>query len=311
MTLAPPQLHDFDFTAMGSPGRIRLFAATADQANGAAAAMMDEIARIEARYSRFNPDSVLSRVNAIARSGGTVTLDSETAELLDYAFTCHRKSGGLFDVTAGCLHRAWDFSLPHPPEPRGLDTLLPRIGLDKLLWQPPVLTFPVPGMELDFGGIGKEYAVDRAAEIGLDHGLVHGLIDLGGDIRVTGPQADGTPWPIGIRHPRDSNALAACLSLAGGAVATSGDYERFVEINGKRHCHIFDPRTGWPVQGLSAVTVLAESCLVAGSVATIAMLKGKAGTTWLTGLGQPCLWFDGDGRQGCHALPVDRPTPAD
>ena len=288
---------------MGCPGRIRLYAAERGEAESIASAMMAEIARIEATYSRFRPESALSRLNETARLGGTAVLDAEMAGMVDYAFTCHRKSGGLFDVTAGCLRRAWDFGTARLPDARAIGDLLLLVGLDKLVWEPPRLTFPIPGMELDFGGIGKEYAVDRAAEIGLARGGRHGLIDLGGDIRVTGPQADGAPWPVGIRHPRDPDTLLACLPLASGAIATSGDYERFIEVAGKRYCHILDPRTGWPARGLSAVTVLAGSCLVAGSVATIAMLKGGGGPDWLRGLGLAHLWVDSLGGQGGDALP--------
>jgi thiamine biosynthesis lipoprotein len=139
-------------------------------------------------------------------------------------------------------------------------------------------------MELDFGGLGKEYAADRAVEVCIDLGARHGFIDLGGDIRVIGPQPNGLPWRIGIRHPRDADQLVAEIELSNGALATSGDYERFMEVDGRRYCHILDPRTGWPAHGLSSVTVIADRCLVAGSLSTSAMLKGKAGAAWLQGL---------------------------
>ena len=106
-------------------------------------------------------------------------------------------------------------------------------------------------MEIDFGGIGKEYAADRVATICLEHGLRHGLVNLGGDIRAIGPQADGTPWRVGIRHPRVQDAAIAGFDLAAGALATSGDYERYFEIDGKRYCHILNPTTGMPVDALA------------------------------------------------------------
>ena len=102
----------------------------------------------------------------------------------------------------------------------------------------------------------------------------HGFVDLGGDIRVIGPQPDGQPWRIGIRDPRDGEAVVAEVALHDGALATSGDYERFIEVEGVRYCHILDPRTGWPARGLSSVTVITERCPVAGSLATSAMLSG-------------------------------------
>ena len=161
-------------------------------------------------------------------------------------------------------------------------------------------------MELDFGGLGKEYAADRAAEVCADLGMRHGLIDLGGDIRVVGPQPDGLPWRIGIRHPRDADRLAAEIALPGGALATSGDYERFIEVDGRRYCHILDPKTGWPAQGLSSVTVISDRCLVAGSLSTAAMLKGPAGAAWLHGLGVRHLVIDEEGNPYGTESPLTR-----
>jgi hypothetical protein len=124
-------------------------------------------------------------------------------------------------------------------------------------------------MELDFGGIGKEYAADRAAAVLAQSGVEYALVNLGGDVRVVGPQADGAPWRIGIRHPREPNRVLATIALSEGALATSGDYERFFELEGKRYCHILDPRAGRPVDTFQSVSVVAPLCVVAGSCATI------------------------------------------
>jgi thiamine biosynthesis lipoprotein len=172
---------------------------------------------------------------------------------------------------------------------------LPRIGFDKVVWSRPQLTFRIAGMEIDFGGIGKEYAVDRAVEVCRAMGIRHGLVDLGGDIRIVGPRPDEEPWRIGIRHPRASSVVMAEVALDKGAVATSGDYERFMEVGGRRYCHILNPGTGWPVRGLSSVTVIANDCLVAGSLATIAMLKGRGGISWLRAMGVRHIVMDDDG----------------
>ena len=141
---------------------------------------------------------------------------------------------------------------------------------------------PKPGMEIDFGGFGKEYAADRAAAVLMSYGLHHGFVNLGGDVVVTGPQANGEPWRLGIRHPRQANEVIAGLPISSGAVATSGDYERFLEFDGRRYSHILDPQTGRSVHGLQSVSVIAPTCLVAGSISTIAMLKGDVdGRNWL------------------------------
>ncbi len=176
--------------------------------------------------------------------------------------------------------------------------MLPFIGLDKVALSNGQLHFGKTGMELDLGGIGKEYAADRAAEVCANLGARHGFVDLGGDIRAIGSQPDGLPWRIGVRHPRDADKVVAEIALSAGAIATSGDYERFMEVDGRRYCHILDPRTGWPAQGLSSVTVISDRCLVAGSLSTVAMLKGKEGAAWLRELGVRHIVIDEEGKYG-------------
>jgi FAD:protein FMN transferase len=294
-------LFRFDFAAMASPCALQLYGADETMARLAAQAAEEEVARIERKYSRYRDDSELGRINAVAAAGGEVVVDSETAGLLDFAVEAYRKSGGLFDITSGLLRRAWDFNSSRTPESSALAALLQRVGLNRLHWSAPVLRFDQPGMELDFGGIGKEYAADRAGEIIADHGFDHALIDLGGDMVALGPNADGSPWRIGIRHPRHPDGLMATVPLRAGALASSGDYERFIEVGGRRYCHILDPRTGWPCQGLAGVTVLAGRCLVAGCVATTAMLKGRDAIAYLAASGLPHLVMDSLGAAGGNA----------
>ena len=134
--------------------------------------------------------------------------------VIAYAKACFAKSDGAFDITSGRLRAVWDFSVARLPDQRSIDAALPFIGLDNLVLTNGQLHFRRPGMELDFGGLGKEYAADRAAEVCADLGMRHGFIDLDGDIRVVGPQPDGLPWRIGIRHPRDADRLAASVAAA-------------------------------------------------------------------------------------------------
>jgi thiamine biosynthesis lipoprotein len=264
-----------------------------------------EVRRIEARYSRYRDDSELTRINRVAAAGGATEVDAETAGLIAYAKACFQSSAGGFDITSGLLRQAWDFSRARLPEQRAIDALLPCIGLDKVGLSDGRLAFAQAGMELDLGGLGKEYAADRAAEVCGEQGARHGFVDLGGDIRVIGPQANGQPWRIGIRDPRDETAVVAEVALSEGALATSGDYERFIEVDGRRYCHILDPRTGWPAQGLSSVTVICDRCLVAGSLATSAMLRGCEGGAWLERLGVRHIVVDDRGRcGGTEPLPV-------
>jgi len=296
-------LYSFSFQAMGTECHLHLYAGGAQAAENAYEAAADEVGRLEGKYSRFRGDSVLADINRAAASGGAIALDGETAGLISYALACHGKSGGLFDVTSGVLRQAWDFQSNRLPAPDVLASLLLRVGLHKLRWEPPILSFPTVGMELDFGGLVKEYAADQAAGRCADLGITAGLINLGGDIQVLGPHPDGNPWRIQIRHPRHAEAILATVTLRRGALATSGDYERFMEIEGQRYCHLLDPATGWPVGGLASVSVVAGQCLVAGSISTIAMLKGEAGIAWLRDTGLDHLWMDAQGGQG-GTLPV-------
>lgn len=286
----------FTFRAMASPCSLHLYAADGIEAGRVAKLVMADAHGIEARYSRYRQDSTLSRINRGAGSAEGMEVDGETAGLLDYAATCHAQSDGLFDITSGVLRKAWDFQSGRLPSQQRLDALLEDVGFEKLVWQRPRLRFTRPGMELDFGGIGKEYAADRGATLCLEQGIRHGLLDFGGDIRVIGPRPDGSPWRIGIRHPRQAEAMMAEIAVSEGAVASSGDYERCINIEGRRYSHILNPKTGWPVQGLAAVSVVAPYCLIAGSACTIAMLKGEGGPEWLANLGLPHVFANQAGR---------------
>lgn len=297
----------FAFKAMGSPCEIQLFAESGAEARRISDAAVTDVRRLESRYSRYRSDSLLSGINRVAAEGGRITVDAETAGLLNYAATCHEQSAGLFDITSGILRRAWRFDRGELPDPAQIQELLEKVGWHKLRWQSPVLEFPMSGMEIDFGGIVKEYAVDRAAALCQGAGVRHGVINLGGDIKVIGPRADGSPWRIGIRHPRHKEAVMRTILLREGALASSGDYERCLIVDGVRYGHILNPKTGWPVRHLAAVSVIADFCVVAGSASTIAMLKEAGGPAWLESLGLPHLWVDVHGNSGGSAKTIDGP----
>lgn len=283
---------------MGCPCEIQLFSISQSQANQIATIAIADVRRLEERYSRYRNDSLLSNINRVAAVGGSITVDHETASLLDYATTCYQQSDGLFDITSGILRRAWCFNEQKLPEQSLIDKLLIHVGWEKLHWHTPALEFPSPGMELDFGGIVKEYAADRAAILCQNAGATHGVINLGGDIKIIGPRADKRPWRIGLGGPNQQDTNHNILMLHQGAVASSGDYERCMTINGIRYSHIINPLTGWPVRHLAAVSVAGDFCVVAGSTSTIAMLKEQDGITWLERMGLPHVWTDVFGNQG-------------
>jgi thiamine biosynthesis lipoprotein len=289
-------LHRFAFRAMAAEHEILLDAPSEDAAARAAQAAIADVARIEAKYSRYRDDSVTTAINRAA-GAAPVPIDPETAALLHYADQCHAQSDGAFDITSGVLRRAWDFRRvpPRVPEAAEIDALRPLIGWDRVEWNDDFIRLPQAGMQIDFGGIGKEYAADRAATALAQHGVQHALVNLGGDVRAVGTQPGGASWRIGIVHPRNPEAAIGGFRIAGAAVATSGDYERYFEIDGRRYSHIIDARTGWPVDHWQSASVVAPVCTVAGTLATLAMLRPDA-DAFLRASGLEFLLVDKKGR---------------
>lgn len=264
------------------------------EVSAAVDAAIAEVRRIEAKYSRYRPDSIVSRINAAAGSGEAIEVDAETADLLSFAASMHEYSGGLFDITTGVLRQVWDFRAARLPQAEELQQVLARLGWQKVEWRRPFISLPVAGMEIDFGGFGKEYAADRAGTLLAECG-VSALVNLGGDLRVAAPGAaglDAAAWSLGIAHPRKPGEVIAGIELTGGGLATSGDYERYFELDGRRYCHILDPHTGWPVQHWQSISVCAPSCLAAGALSTVAMLKGAQAHDFLRDQGVGFLSVD-------------------
>lgn len=281
---------------MASPNELQIWHDDESRARTLADSAIADVRRIEAKYSRYRDDSVTARINRAA--GATaVAIDDETYALLGYADRCHRLSGGRFDITSGVLRRAWDFRrsparLPNPAEIAAATALIDWSCVE---WSRHSVRLPRRGMEIDFGGIGKEYAADRMATICHEGGAMHALANLGGDVRAAGPQRDGSPWRVGISHPRQADAVMATVEIANGAVATSGDYQRFFDAGGRRYCHIIDARSGLPVTGWQSVSVIAPLCVLAGSCATIAMLFEGEAEAFLAREGVAYLAVDSNG----------------
>jgi thiamine biosynthesis lipoprotein len=296
------------FRAMASLCEVVLAAGDEAHADRLANAAIAEVQRIEAKYSRYRPDSIVGRINAAAGCD-FVECDDETLRLLDFADQLYEESGGLFDITSGVLRRAWDFRAARVPDARELAACTANIGWRRIERQGRAIRLAQAGMELDFGGFGKEYAADRAAEVLLALGVRHGYVNLAGDLRVLGPRPDGTPWAVGIQHPREAGGVLASISLQQGALATSGDYERFFEHEGRRYCHILDPRTGHSVTWWRSVSVLAPQAIIAGAVSTIAMLKQEPGLAYLQASGFDFLAIDHQGAVH-RAGASPRPEPA-
>jgi len=287
------------FRAMGGGNEITLAAPNAAAAEQGFEAAIREVLRIEEKYSRYRPESLIGMINASA-GGAPILCDEETSHLLDFADHLYRQSGGLFDITSGILRRAWNFSTPALPGDDLLRELLPLVDWPRVERSGAAIRLPQAGMELDFGGFGKEYAADRAAALLIQQGFGHGYVNLGGDLCAIGPQPSGAPWLIGIADPRQPGKIIASIPLTRGALATSGDYEKFFDLDGQRYCHVLDPRTGYPVSHWRSVSVLAPLCVAAGSFSTIAMLKKDDGLAFLASTGVSYLAVDQQG--GIHSI---------
>jgi len=270
------------FLAMGSPCELLVDSADRTLVVQLADIAFGEAKRIEQKFSRYRNDNIVHQIHH--QHGVPVAVDDETAKLLDYADLCYRLSDGLFDITSGVLRKVWKFDgSDRVPTQHEIAALLPRIGWRKVTWSKPYLTLPA-GMEIDFGGIGKEYAVDKTAQLLIARSNASMVVNFGGDLFVTGVRANGSPWRIGIDDPDATGQHAlAQLQLARGGVATSGDARRFLLKDNIRYGHILNPTTGWPVRDAPrSVTVTAATCVEAGMLTTFAMLQGKTAEKFLT-----------------------------
>ena len=241
--------------------------------------VLAETERIEAKFSRYRP-SVITSINESA--GHSIDLDEETSNLIDYSVLCYELSEGRFDITSGALRRVWKFGGGgHVPSQMQVRQVLSFVGWHRVRWHRPTLRLAF-GMEIDFGGIGKEYAVDRALLLTRELADVPLMINLGGDLRVTGPRQDGTAWRVAIEDVDRLGTAAGMLELSHGALATSGDTHRHVVQDGRRFGHVLDPTTGWPIEHAPrTVTVHAPTCTEAGQLAKLALLRGAGAEEFL------------------------------
>ncbi len=288
---ATPDFRHGTFKAMACSCEVQMFLTDEARAHHAFQMVQCEVRRIEEKYSRYLPQSVIGEIN-ITAGGEPVDVDAETRFLLDHAAACYALSGGLFDITSGVLRRTWDFRSGRPAEYHLLKQALSLVGWERVERQGNRLRLPTAGMEIDFGGIGKEYAVDRACAILAGLGVESALVNLGGDVRILGPRPDGSGWPVHVAHPRQSGQIAATVELTLGAFATSGDYQRFFDFEGKRYCHVLNPISGQPAATWQSVSVASALCLDAGSISTIAMLLESRALPFLTQRGENALLID-------------------
>ena len=284
---------------MGGPARLVINGAPKQKLDlGSAVQQVRSLLEaLEARYSRYRPDSIVSVVNQRAGSGVFTELDPETQALLELAGRLWDASGGLFDITSGPLRQAWDFRADGAADPTQIESARQLVGWDKIEWQASSLHLPTPGMEIDLGGLAKEYAADSVISLMRSLSVASALIELAGDVATIGDSGDGTPWRVGIQNPDGVGSLCT-LQLSNAAIATSGNYARWVDYEGKQYGHLLNPRTGWPVEGPSSVSVLDSHCLTAGAVATVGCLHSEENArAWLEHAALPWLMVSSKGIQ--------------
>jgi thiamine biosynthesis lipoprotein len=254
-----------------------------------ARAILDAVAaeawRVEDKYSRYRTDNIVYAINT--SNGREIVVDEETAALLDFSAQLHAISEGRFDITSGVLRKAWTFDGgSHVPARDDIESIRALVGWNQVSWKRPALRMR-PGMEIDFGGIGKEYAVDRASGIARDLNEGSCLVNFGGDLAVSRPRRSGIPWRVGVEAASSGDPRAArMIDVRQGALATSGDTYRYVARDGRRYTHILDPRTGYPVEHAPrSVTVAAGSCTQAGMLTTLALMQGADAEKFLEDAG--------------------------
>lgn len=274
------------FFSMASPCEVLFDSKDEKLVSQLASWLTQETWRIEDKYSRYQTNNVMHQINT--SNGNAVAIDLETARLLMFADACYQASEGLFDVTSGVLRKVWKFDGgTHIPPSEKVSELLHFIGWPEVKFTQGQIVLPA-GMELDFGGIGKEYAVDCVAQ-GLIQRLtaqqrqVPFLVNFGGDIFASSPRLNGKAWVVAIDLKGLSNTEQKILSIEKGGLATSGDANRFLLKNGKRYTHILNPKTGWPIENAPrSITVAAATCIQAGMMCTIAMTCGEKAKEFLT-----------------------------
>jgi thiamine biosynthesis lipoprotein len=267
--------YELSFQALGTRCRVS-FAAAPNRARELQTLVLDWVAAFESKYSRFLPGSIISQINAAA-GVKSVAIDAESERIFALCDQMHFLTRGVFDPTALPLLRLWNWKQAKIPAAVEIELAMRLVGWRKVQRTPGQIFLPESGMGIDLGGMGKEYAVDSVAQLLANSGAQCILVDFGADVRVIGNPADGRPgWHIGLDDPRNPGKCWCGLAVRESGVATSGDYLRRFEANGRSYGHIIDIRTGQPVQNeCRGVSVLAPSCTQAGMIATAVFVLGS------------------------------------
>lgn len=263
---------------MGSRFEITVVAHDSSEAGKYIQLAVDEITRIEKLISSWDPDSQTSEIN---RNAGirAVHVDRELFDLIRRSIAISTLTDGAFDITYASMDKVWRFdgSMTEMPSSEIIKNSVARVGYKNIvLNQDSSSVFlALEDMKIGFGAIGKGYAADRAKELLMKEGVIAGIINASGDMNTWGKQPNGQDWKVAITNPLDKNKAFALLPIRNGAVVTSGNYEKYVLLGGKRFTHIIDPRTGYPSTGIISTTVFAPKAELADALATSVFVLGK------------------------------------
>ncbi len=251
----------------------------------------DEIARLESILSKYKENSGIYNINNSKDKAKPIKIHDEAFGIIKRSIEFSKLSDGAFDITCVPLLELWGFAgtpVLKTPDKNGIRKVLKNVGFENIILDEDKKTVSLSSnrMKIDLGGIAKGYAVDRAIAVLKDNGIKNAIVDAGGDIYCLGSKSKNLSWNVGIQHPRDKNKLISRISLKDKAVATSGDYERFFVIEGKKYSHIVNPKTGYPVEEVPmSVTVVADDCTIADALATAVFVLGpRDGIRLLNGM---------------------------
>ena len=277
------------FMAMASPCDVLMEVGEKTVAQDILNAVAEEAWRIEDKFSRYKKDNIIYRLNT--SNGENIIVDDETSRLLDFANELFEISEGLFDITSGVLRTVWKFDgSDNVPDKKQIKKIVKKIGWQKVDRENSKVTLPKE-MEIDLGGIGKEYAVDRCVQIARQKTSESVLVNFGGDLAMTTARKNNQFWSVG-RLVTGSDEACGLFQLYGGAIATSGDANRYLLKDGVRYSHILNPKTGWSILGAPhTISVAAPSCVEAGMMSTLAMLQGNQAEEFLK-LQEVDYWID-------------------
>ena len=293
-----PILHKKVLRLMGNRFEISVLSNNEQWATECIAAAITEISRIERLLTTYSDDSQTNKINNNAGIA-PVKVDKEVFDLIERSLKISSLTQGAFDISYGSIDkRLWNFDkeMTSLPDEKNAKELVRLINYKNILLDKENCTvfLKEKGMRIGFGGIGKGYAAEKAKHLLKEKGVQSGIVNAAGDLTAWGLQANGKPWTIGIANPESKQHSFSSLNITDMAVATSGNYEKFVIINGKKYSHTIDPKTGLPVSGIKSVTIINPNAEIADAMATPVMIMGiKVGLDMVNQIkGLACLIID-------------------